>query len=397
MSCRILSGSGIAGFVVLLVMGVGACSQSPAPPVQVEAPERAEVGDSIYVELRLGEPYNPDSISSLTFVLHYNNAFMEITDHTPGGLAREQRFRGVHAPSNAELEFSVVPEGGADRTLVAVKGRITHPTPDGVPARLLVSDVEVVREGGVTSFDESGYADLTLKEPQGYDPGPQVSVGNQYTLRDTVRIRRVVTDAPGWVVLQAEQSGIGDPNAAIGRTWVEEGVTEEIKVALDEEFGLDDRVFAELRAVLHRDEGEEQEFEYAGRGDPDAPVRIGEAPVHQEFSVLYADSDPGARIVVRDQAMKGHGIVVDSVIASEPANLVVHRNRGNSPFVPGVIGRARVGAGVNTDVRVDLFDHERVICGERLWPMLHVRTESEDQPYEIDYPIITEPVIIECG
>ena len=115
------------------------------------------------------------------------------------------------------------------------------------------------------------------------------------------------------------------------------------------------------------------------------------------FTAHYRTSRPESKIIVEDKSLRNHTLVVDSVIATEPADLVVHRNEEGSPLIPGVIGKARVGKGVNTNVAIDLYEDETVVCGETLWPMLHVRSESEDQPYEIDYPIITEPVTIRCN
>ena len=56
-----------------------------------------------------------------------------------------------------------------------------------------------------------------------------------------------------------------------------------------------------------------------------------------------------------------------------------------------------MGAGLHHNVEVRIDADEPVDCGEQLWPMLHVRSTSDEQPYDLDRPVITAPVIKTCN
>jgi len=99
---------------------------------------------------------------------------------------------------------------------------------------------------------------------------------------------------------------------------------------------------------------------------------------------------------VQNQQLTRRTLLVEEVVVSEPADLVIHRGRRDRPFIPGIIGKTRVEPGTNRNVEVPIYEEATIACGETLWPMLHVRSESSDQPYEIDHPLITRPATILC-
>lgn len=343
-------------FLAVILVGSGCSSSGEQGSIEVNAPAQGQVEDTVEVDLRLAEDVDPKTVSSLTFTLHYNNAFMSVERDEQGPLVMgPDGYRVFHSSSDAEMDFSVdvdtTSSGESDRRLLHIYGVGTEATPEDIPSHIVVTDLTVYDpEGNARKYARGGSADIRFERPSQYESGPHRQAGTQYSLKNTVRIGRVVTDEPGWITLWPEEEDVNDPRAMVGRTWVDAGTSQEVAIEVDEDFDLAGQAFPSLRVVLHRDGGTRETFEYGEPGAPDDPVMVNGRPVHTTFSVLYRESEPGARIEVRNQTIAGPYLVVDTVVASESADLVIHRNRGNQPYVPGIIGRTPVEAGVNTDV-----------------------------------------------
>lgn len=380
--------------ILALVAGVlvGCGDAPPANPVQLTGPSSAREGDTVQVVVEM-PPAGRQNASSVQFQLHYTNAHLGYLGHEMGPAAPTDA-RLQHYPGKASFDIGLslsdetVP---ADASVLArFRFRVRETAPQGIPSRLRVADLELIRDDGQMQRTKRGDGhEIAVRgvEAPGIEEAT-LEVRDQYTIKDTVRIGEV--EVPDSARLAIRGTYPDGSRGVVAETDVPPGHHETIKLALDPEFGLPDRQFAFLDAGLYRiPEGAASDPSYR-RFETD-----GER-VQSTFTAHYRTSTPESEIIVRDQVLEDRTLVVDSVKAIEPANLVIHRNDQDSPLIPGVIGGTRVGTGVNTDVEIEIKKEETVVCGETLWPMLHVRSESVDQPYEIDYPIITEPVTIEC-
>jgi hypothetical protein len=379
--------------LVLAVGGLTGCGggESPEQPIRLAGSSSAQEGDTVDVTVEMS-PDARSTASSVQFQLHYTNAHLEHVNYELEPTVQSDA-RVQHYPSKASFDLGL-PLGenasGDSPVLAQFRFRVQETAPGGVPSHLRLADLEVLRgDGEMRRIDRGASHQIAVRTSGGSDTeAAALEVGNQYTLEDTVRIGEVEAPDSARIVIRGTYP---DGNKGIvGETVVPPGHRETVKVALDPEFGLSDRKFAFLEAGLYHHEGASGDGSYRW-------YEVDGQRVQSTFTAHYRTSRPESKIIVEDKSLRNHTLVVDSVIATEPADLVVHRNEEGSPLIPGIIGKARVGKGVNTNVAIDLYEDETVVCGETLWPMLHVRSESEDQPYEIDYPIITEPVTIRCN
>ena len=225
---------------------------------------------------------------------------------------------------------------------------------------------------------------------------PAIRVADQYLVSDRVMVARAVADEAGWVVIQHQESGA--PPRLLGTARLETGTHENLEVRLHEEAveempkGSLNRVWG----VLYRDGGRAGVLEIEGEEAPDQPLLQDGREVAQPFFLYRIEAIPESHIYVNDQDMGQGYILLEEVKMSEPGDVVIHRSKGNTPLVPGIIGILPLDEGVHQNVKVPLFADERVACREQLWPMLHVRSVSDDQPYNLDQPIITVPVVRTC-
>ncbi len=223
---------------------------------------------------------------------------------------------------------------------------------------------------------------------------PDVKAAEQYLIDGTVTVKEVVAPEPGWLVLRLDD-GHHAPrlDGVLGTALLRQGVNKNVRIEVH--WVVEGVV--RLWAVLHRDTGTPGRFEYEGAGTPDGPVEVEGRTVMTAFSAFEGGAVRESRILVEDQFIADHTVYVDEVYASEPGWLVIHRDNGdNRPRVPGIIAIVPVEEGLNLDVAMPLYAEEVVACGEQIWPMLHVRNVSDDQPYKLDRPIITVPVVNTC-
>lgn len=384
--------------VAVLVVIVGGCSEETSQPLRLEGASSVQEGDTIWVDVELEEDVR-DGVADVKFLLHYTTAHLEGIQYEMGPLVRAEEARVQHYPSQAAFEVRAPlrsAEGDdGQRKLGRAQFRVKETAPRDVPSHLLMTDVELLRDDG--SMRRIARGD-TVRMAIGSFEGTQeqeaaLDVGDQYTIEDTIRVGEVVAPDSARILVRGTR-----PNGTeeiVGQVVVPPGRHQNVAVRIDPDFGLEERKFAFLEAGLYRftEQGEGPE---SGSDETVRRFESGGQPVQATFTAHYRTSQPESRIVVQNKELDNGTLVVDSVIATEPADLVIHRNKDAGPLIPGIIGKTRVGTGVNADVAVEIFEGETVVCGETLWPMLHVRSESEDQPYEIDYPIITEPVTMRC-
>ena len=380
--------------ILALLVGTltGCGDDSDQNPIRLTGPSSAQEGDTVEVVVEM-PPAARQNASSAQFQLHYTNAHLGYLGHEMGPAApadaRVQHYAGK-ASFDVGISLSNEESSPDSSVLARFQFRVQETAPQGVPSRLRVADLELLRNDGqmqrVTRGDGHEIA-VRGVEATGVEEAT-LEVRDQYTIKDTVRIGTV--EVPDSARLAVRGTYPDESRGVVAETDVPPGRHTNVKLALDPEFGLPERQFAFLDAGLYQiPDGTVSDTSYRR-------FETNGERVQSTFTAHHRTSTPESEIIVRDQALQDRTLVVDSVIAIEPANLVIHRNDRDGPLIPGVIGGTRVGTGVNTDVEIDIKDEETVVCGETLWPMLHVRSESVDQPYEIDYPIITEPVTIRC-
>ena len=362
-------------------------------PLRLSGPSTAEEGDTIWVDVGMDAAARR-GISDVQFQLHYTTAHLKGLRYELGEGVHRTGANAQHYPSKASFDFGVSPtdsdEGPGERSLLRVQFRVKETAPRGVPSHLRLADLELLREDGsmrrLTTGDSLRMAIRSAGEQR--EDEAVLAVGDQYTIKDTITVGEVV--APDSARILVRGTTPEETETVVARRDVPPGRYQNLRIGIDPAFNLAEKKFAFLEAGLYRvssDEANASSRRFQNDG----------TPVQATFTAHYRTSTPESKIIVRNKPLSNHTLVVDSVIATEPADLVIHRNRHGGPLIPGIIGKARVGTGVNENVEIKIHQDETVVCGETLWPMLHVRSESSEQPYEIDYPIITEPVIVECG
>lgn len=387
-------------FSTLLWAGCYDTSTEESPVRLVVSDAQAhQVGEAFWVDVRLdraGETSAP--LTSINFTLHYTNSHVRLLDHEPGALAAADGFQALNYPSNAEVDVGITVDStqyaASASTLARFQFQADDVTAEEAPAYLSFSNI--------TAYDVSGNAfafagtptRVTIQPAPGQQQTPELRLFTQHAVKNQLTAKRVTLDQPGWIVVRTTDADAGA--TVVGRTWVEAGTHQNVPIELDEALGLAEKEIARLEATLHYDTGTTQQFEYNGPDTPDPPVQRGNSTVATSFFAQYTDSEPASSITVRNQQLANRTFIVDEVVASEPADMVIHRGRRDRPFIPGIIGKVRITPGTSRNVEVPLFDEATVVCGETLWPMLHVRSESSDQPYEIDHPLITRPATVLC-
>ncbi len=216
---------------------------------------------------------------------------------------------------------------------------------------------------------------------------PQIVAGNQMLVNQQVKIKKVVAPAEGWVVVRR----IDRTPQLAGVAAVTEGTR--LNLPVPYALPLGDYEAAWCSATLYRDLGRLGQFE----PDVDRPFLVDQQPVEARFFLFKGGEVTDGWIVVDDQEVVNQTVLIEEVGVAEPADLVIHRDAGNRPKVPGVIARKPLEAGIHRQLEVKLFPEETVACGERLWPMLHVRSVSDNQPYDIDKPIIMTSFVVLCA
>ena len=250
--------------------------------------------------------------------------------------------------------------------------RLSSGSPRGVlPRRLLLSVAAILLLAGCQS---------ELAAP----PAPALSVKDQYLIDGQVVVREVVAPSAGWIVIRTDDARQQpDPSSVLGVVPVRAGTTRPVRLPVH--WVVED--VEPMWAVLHEDRGA------IGTFDADDP------PIAEGAFFLFADEGQrDSRIVADDQAFVNRTVMLDEVFATEPGAVVIHRDNGRQtgPRVPGIIAITAVEPGLTYDVPLHLYEGEEVACGEVIWPMLHVRSTSDTQAYNLDQPIITVPIVHTC-
>lgn len=219
-------------------------------------------------------------------------------------------------------------------------------------------------------------------EPLASVPEPSVAVASQTVDGSTVKVAKVVSAGPGWIVIHAEQDG--KPGAVIGYSAVSEGTTENVAVEIDLT-----QVTERLFAMLHVDGGQVGVYEFPG---DDVPATFGEAIVNVPFEATLPIRE--SMVQVSDQEVRDV-VVIDEVVAAEAGWMVIHIQADGKPGP--IIGMSAVMPGVNEGVMVEV---DETMATDVLYAMLHVDRgqagvfefpEGEDVPARNGDQIVNVP------
>ena len=208
---------------------------------------------------------------------------------------------------------------------------------------------------------------------------PSVTANGQVNKSNSGGVFNVDVDAAeeGWVVIHRSNEAGDGPMVPdiIGKAPVEAGSNGTVQITLNE--GESVETGETLWPMLHYDTGTDGEYEFEGSDSPDQPVVFDGNVVVTNFTVQPNQST----LTANDQMVMNNSITVD-VNADAAGWVVVHRDAGNGPNVPPIIGKAPVEKGMNNDVEI-AFGDSVVSDGEQLWPMVHYDTGTIDE-YEFD-------------
>lgn len=177
-----------------------------------------------------------------------------------------------------------------------------------------------------------------------------------------VTVARVVTAQPGWLVIHAgDANGFAD---AIGQTFVDSGVSTNVKVDIDASKRTDI-----LWPMLHTDTGTADTFEFGKVDQTDLPLVI-----NDKVATLPITTVPNIRMDNNSFVLGDKGIVlgntapvvVESVLSDKPAFLAIHKDANGA--MGDVIGFTAVPAGFSGNVTVNI-DPANVT--PTVWPVLH--------------------------
>lgn len=215
---------------------------------------------------------------------------------------------------------------------------------------------------------------------------PSVTVADQVVLDSYVRVAEINYDAPGFIVIHAD-NGEGAPGPVIGWRQLSVGLNTNVEVWIDAT-----QATSTLYAMLHMDTGEVGVYEFGTVDGADAPVSDAAGNVVTpafHAAVLNAKD----QLANQDATFTAAAVTVDA-----GAWLVIHSDADGQPGP--VLGQTLLEAGTTTDVSVDLATDGLT---DVLWPMLHVDTgevgvyefgtvEGADAPLVVNDAVATTPI-----
>ncbi|GAB4508798.1 MAG: hypothetical protein OHK0046_02330 [Anaerolineae bacterium] len=220
-----------------------------------------------------------------------------------------------------------------------------------------------------------------------------INANDQFLTDNTFMAASVTVDAPGFLVIHADNNGA--PGPVLGQTAIEAGTTADVAVALEGD------VTQTLWPMLHVDTGEAGVYEFGTVEGADGPVILnGRVATVQFWTVPHVRVND--QIVTHGEGMEmmemAPTVMAKSVLSEGVGFLVIHADNNGAPGP--VLGFAPVSAGLNTGVAVEL-DTEGLT--PVLWPMLHVDTgvegeyefgtvEGADGPVRVNDQVVTFPI-----
>lgn len=204
----------------------------------------------------------------------------------------------------------------------------------------------------------------------------------------------IVTDAPAWLVIHADENG--SFGGVLGQTLVEPGNTADVAVALSGD------VTGQVWPMLHVDTGEAGVYEFGTVEGADAPImtgdRIAATPISTQ-PIIWAN--PQVLLNTDGQpAIESPTFLAKALLSETAGWLVIHSDNNGAPGPAA--GYVAVSEGTNRQVSVPL---DPALITPILWPMLHVDTgeagvyefgtvEGADVPATVNGNIVMRSVIV---
>jgi hypothetical protein len=191
---------------------------------------------------------------------------------------------------------------------------------------------------------------------QAQEPTASIEVYDQVSTDGRVVVANVVSEAPGFIVIYADEGG--EPALAIGHAPIQLGENPFVSVPIDISAATPN-----LYATLHIDDSVRGVFEYPTAEGADLPVMADAALVSQPFGLKLLEAYP--------QFISGGQLMVAGAITDGPGFVVVQADADGTPG--DVLGNAPVGAGNYRDLAIPLEGN----MSEKLWVTLHYDSGTE--------------------
>jgi hypothetical protein len=201
---------------------------------------------------------------------------------------------------------------------------------------------------------------------------PAISIADQDVGEDgLIRVENVYSPGQGWLLIHADDDGSIGP--VLGFALIRVGFNNDLTIPIRWREGT-----PKLYAVLYKDEGR------PGRLDEalDMPLLVSGEPVVAPFSVNLPPD-----VFVLDQPVVGGEIIIERVLSSGPAWLVIYFD--DDGIIGRIIGYAPLDDGLNELVRIPVVE-------EAVTPLLHILVHEDSEPGdEFNFPAMDRPITYE--
>lgn len=205
-----------------------------------------------------------------------------------------------------------------------------------------------------------------------------LAVSTQLISQNMIEVSMVDVPKDGWIVVHADNGNNGPVVPAIisEPKFIEAGMNQSVLVQIASEASISDG--DQVWVMLHEDTGAEMMYEFDGNNNLDPPFLVGGSPVMSPIDIQ------SAMIMSPDMDITNNTIALPQVNAAADGWLVVHNDNGMGGIVlPGIIGKAMVSKGLNTNVTIQLDPNVTYMPGQKLFPMLHL-DNGQIGVYEFD-------------
>jgi hypothetical protein len=152
-------------------------------------------------------------------------------------------------------------------------------------------------------------------------PFPSLEVLDQDIENNTVTIRRISIDKPGWVILHpSTPAGEPDLDARLVRMHINPGEYKDISVPLLTTIAGERIIFA----MLYYDDPTDEEFTFSPDGTDDPPVEVGGNVVVKSFAITIRGAEVVSAIDVTDQDIEDESVVISGLVIDRPGWLVLY-------------------------------------------------------------------------
>lgn len=261
---------GILVLMMLLTLVLAACQSATPEPTVISIPTEPPATESPALEpaVSVSEQQVADGAVRIAEVVSDGPGWLVIHAQAEGKPGPILGYSPVSGGENKNVVVEI-DTANATETLYAMlhadAGEIgKFEFPDGPDAPVKVGEKVVT-----PAFMVSGLSTVEVMKPS-------VSVSDQEIVAGSVKVAKVFSEGPGWLVVHAQADG--KPGPILGYATLEDGENVDVLVEIDT-----GQATETLYAMLHTDAGETGEFEFPD--GPDAPVVVDEKVVTPAFNV----------------------------------------------------------------------------------------------------------------